>query len=149
MYKSMDHNLPVWPAFLYSSFHWPSKAASSQSLSIFLLYHSRERISEVLKLSYKTQHQNVVWYWPNSSMYSPKLPSNLEFNKKSHFNSYRYTRHPTLPPVPIPTSILSFPSLAFLLALPLLPTPPYLLSPQKQKEKKKTWSIDFCQRQRN
>lgn len=91
--------MPIFTALL--TFTWPSKATSSKQLSIFLLYYSIERITEVLNLPHNDQPQNVTWYWPNSSMYSPKLPSSSEFSKKSHLTSYQYTRHP------MPTFILS------------------------------------------
>lgn len=128
----MDYNLSLFSAFLCLPSYQPSERASSKPLFIFLLHHSIEKIIEVLNFPYYAQHQNVTWYWPESSLLSQKLPSSSDFNKKSHLSSYQqtppnYTRHPS------PT--LFFPSFfsTFLLAPASAPYSPSPLFPQKQR----------------
>lgn len=115
----------------------PSETVSSKPLFIFFLYHSIERIIEVLNFPYYAQHQDVTWYWPKSLMFHQKSPSSSEFNKKSHLSSYpqtpsNYTR-PSFPHLyPFPLFLQhSFWSLSLLLT-------PLCLHPHKNRRGQET-----------
>lgn len=131
----MDYNIQCFslPSFTLAKWNSQFKAL----VHLFFLYHSIERIIEVLNFPYYAQHQNVIWYRPKSLMLPQKLPSSSEFNKKSHLRSYpqtpsNYTRPSFRHLYPFPLFLQhSFWS------LPLLLTPPCLL-PHKNRGGRET-----------
>lgn len=60
----MDYNIQCFslPSFTLAKWNSQFKAL----VHLFFLYHSIERIIEVLNFPYYAQHQNVIWYWPKS-----------------------------------------------------------------------------------